>query len=132
MIISLLFEYDLFRKVQEASWYEEFKTEVENCILETISNSIYPGIKEKILFKFSSTPISISKIAGSSEGAITGWSFEKQIPVVNNLLKIFKSVLTPIPKVLQAGQWVYSPSGIPIAILTGFLSAKKVMKYLKS
>ena len=132
LIISLLFEYDLFRKVQEASWYEEFKTEVENCILETISNSIYPGIKEKILFKFSSTPISISKIAGSSEGAITGWSFEKQIPVVNNLLKIFKSVLTPIPKVLQAGQWVYSPSGIPIAILTGFLSAKKVMKYLKS
>ena len=51
---------------------------------------------------------------------------------VNNLLKIFKSVLTPIPKVLQAGQWVYSPSGIPIAILTGFLSAKKIMKKIKS
>jgi all-trans-retinol 13,14-reductase len=132
LIISILVEYDLFKKVQEASWYEEFKTEVENGVLDTISNSIYPGIKEKILFKFSSTPISISKIAGSSEGAITGWSFEKQIPVVNNLLKIFKSVLTPIPKVLQAGQWVYSPSGIPIAILTGLLSAKKVMKNIKS
>jgi phytoene dehydrogenase-like protein len=132
LIISLLFEFDLFRKVQEASWYEEFKTEVENCVLDTISNSIYPGIKEKILFRFSSTPISISKIAGSSEGAITGWSFEKQVPVANNLLKIMKSVLTPIPKVLQGGQWVYSPSGIPIAILTGFLSAKKVMKDSKS
>jgi phytoene dehydrogenase-like protein len=132
LIISLLIEYDLFRKAQEASWYEEFKTQVENCVLETISNSIYPGIKEKILFKFSSTPISISKIGGSSEGAITGWSFEKQIPVANNLLKIMKSVLTPIPKILKAGQWTYSPSGIPIAILTGFLSAKKVMKYIKN
>jgi phytoene dehydrogenase-like protein len=132
LIISLLFEYELFRKVQKASWYEEFKTEVENCVLETISNSIYPGIKEKILFRFSSTPISISKIAGSSEGAITGWSFEEQVPVVNNLLKIFKSVVTPIPNILQGGQWAYSPSGIPIAILTGFLSAKKVMKDSKS
>ena len=43
-----------------------------------------------------------------------------------------KSVLTPIPKILKAGQWTYSPSGIPIAILTGFLSAKKVMKYIKN
>ena len=124
----MLFEFDLFDKVQKASWYDEFKTEVENRILETLSNSIYPKIEEKILFRFSLTPLSIFNRVGSSEGAIVGWSYEKAVPVVNRLLKISSSVKTPIPKVLQAGQWAYSPAGIPIAILTGLLAAQKIMK----
>jgi len=128
LIISILFEYDLFKKVQEASWYEEFKIEIENRILETLSSSIFPKIEEKILFRFSFTPLSIFNRAGSSEGAITGWSFEKPVPVVNRLLKIPSSVKSPIPKVLQAGQWVYSPAGVPISILTGLLAARKIMK----
>jgi len=128
LIISMLFEFDLFKKVQEASWYDEFKTEVENRILETLSSSIYPKIEEKILFRFSLTPLSIFNRVGSSEGAIVGWSYEKAVPVVNRLLKISSSVKTPIPKVLQAGQWAYSPAGIPIAILTGLLAAQKIMK----
>ncbi len=128
LIVSMLFEYDLFKRVKEASWYEEFKTEVENRILETLTNSIYPDIKDKILFRILLTPITILDRVGSSEGAITGWSYEKPVPVVNSLLKIYKSVVTPIPNVWQAGQWVYSPSGIPIAILTGLIAAQKIMK----
>ncbi|MFW9823226.1 MAG: phytoene desaturase family protein [Candidatus Thorarchaeota archaeon] len=128
LIVSILFEFDLFKKVQEASWYEEFKTEVENRILETLSSSIYPKIEEKILFRFSFTPLSILNRVGSSEGAIVGWSYEEPVPVVNSLLKIYSSVKTPIPKVLQGGQWTYSPAGIPIAILTGLLAAQKIIK----
>jgi len=131
LIVNLFFEYDLMKKVKERGWYEEFKKEVENRIIEILSNSIYPNIKDKILFRFSLTPISISNRVGSSEGAITGWSFENSIPVVQNILKISKSVKTPIPNVFQAGQWVYSPSGIPIAILTGLAAAKKVKKNKK-
>jgi all-trans-retinol 13,14-reductase len=131
LVVSLLFEYDLINKVREAGWYEEFKTEVENRIIETLNSSIYPNIKDKILLRFSSTPISISNRVKTSEGAITGWTFERPVPVVQDLLKIFKSVKTPIPNVLQAGQWVYSPSGIPIAILTGVLAAKNIIKKKK-
>lgn len=96
--------------------------------MEALTKTIYPRIKEKILIRFSSTPINILTEIGSSEGAITGGSFEESVPVVNNLLKVADSVKTPIPKVLQAGQWVYSPAGIPIAILTGLLAAQKIMK----
>jgi phytoene dehydrogenase-like protein len=128
LIISMLFEFDLFKKIQEASWYEEFKTEVENRIIETLSNSIYPKLEEKILFRFSFSPISLFDRVGSSEGAIVGWSYEEPVPVVNSLLKLSGSVKTPIPKVLQAGQWAYSPAGIPIAILTAVIAAKKIMK----
>jgi all-trans-retinol 13,14-reductase len=128
LIVSILFDYDLTKKVQEAGWYEELKTIIENCIISVLTNSIYPNIKDKILFQFSSTPISISNRVGSSEGAITGWSFEEPVPVVQGILNIFKSVKNPIPNVQQAGQWVYSPSGVPIAILTGLVAAKNLMK----
>jgi hypothetical protein len=32
--------------------------------------------------------------------------------------------------VYQAGQWTYSPSGVPISILTGKLAADKAIKDL--
>jgi hypothetical protein len=43
---------------------------------------------------------------------------------------VASSVLTPIPDTYQAGQWTYSPSGLPISILTGKLAADKVLKDL--
>ncbi|UYP44095.1 Thiamine thiazole synthase [Candidatus Lokiarchaeum ossiferum] len=131
IIFSFLFEYDLIKKVHEAGWYDEFKIEVENRILDTLGEQLYPGIKDKILFQFSSTPLDISRIVGSSEGGITGWSFETPVPVVNDLKKMVNSVNTPIPNVLKAGQWAYSPSGIPIAILTGWHAAQSILKKKK-
>ncbi len=124
----MLFEYDLFKKIQEASWYEVFKKEVENCILDTLTNSIYPEIEEKIFFRFSLTHLTILNRVGNSVGAITGWSYQEPVTVVNRLLKISGSVKTTIPKVLLGGQWVYSPAGIPIAILTGLLASQKIIK----
>lgn len=128
LIISLLAEYDLFNKVQEAGWYDEFKTELENRILSVISDSIYPMLKDKIIKHFSFTPLSIENRIGSSEGAITGWSFEKPVPVVSKIQFSNRSVLTPIPSIFQAGQWAYSPAGVPMSILTGKLAADKVLK----
>ena len=128
LIISTLFEYDLIKKVKDANWYDEFKTEVETRMLDALSNSIYPGLKDKILFQSSSTPLSIESIVGSSEGAIVGWSNESPVPVVNELRKMGGSVKTPIPYVFQAGQWVYSPAGLPTAILTGWHAAQNVIK----
>jgi phytoene dehydrogenase-like protein len=129
--ISMLFEYDLVKKVEDANWYDEFRAEIENRMLDTLSNSIYPGLKDKVLFQTLSTPLSIEKIAGTSEGAIVGWSYLSSIPVVHELRKIPNSVKTPIPKVYQAGQWAYSPAGIPTAIITGWNAAKNAMKHKK-
>ena len=51
-------------------------------------------------------------------------------PAVNSLPRVASSVLTPIPDTYQAGQWTYSPSGLPISILTGKLAADRVLKDL--
>jgi len=128
LIISFLTEYDLFDKVQQSGWYEEFIMEIESRIVQVLSASVYPMLKDKIIASFAFTPLSIKNRVGSSEGAITGWSFQNPIPVVNEMQKSGRSVLTPIPSIFQAGQWTYSPAGVPMSILTGKLAADKVLK----
>jgi phytoene dehydrogenase-like protein len=131
VIISCLAEYDLFKKIQQAGWLDEFTLELENRILKVLADSIYPMLKEKIIARFSFNPLHIERRIGSSEGAITGWAFQKSMPVVNNILISNLSVLTPIPSVYQAGQWAYSPAGVPMSILTGKLAADKIIKAKK-
>jgi phytoene dehydrogenase-like protein len=128
IIISLLAEYDLFNLIQKAGWLDEFVTELENRVLRVISDSVYPMLKERIISRFSFTPLSIENRVGSSEGAITGWSFQKHMPVINKIQNSDSSVLTPIPSIYKAGQWAYSPAGVPMSILTGRLAANKVLK----
>jgi phytoene dehydrogenase-like protein len=132
MIVSLLAEYDLFKEIRNRGWLGEFVTELENRIMDVISGSIYPMLKYKVLARFSFTPLSIENRVGSSEGAIVGWSFEKRMPVVNKIQFSGRSVLTPIPSVYQAGQWAYSPAGVPMSILTGKLAADEITKKLKN
>jgi phytoene dehydrogenase-like protein len=131
LIVSFLFEYDLAKKVQEAGWYGEFSKAVEDGIIETLGASIYPGIEKKVLFRLSSSPLTIMDFVGSSEGGIVGWSYEAPVPVISNLRKMPDSVKTPMPDVLQAGQWAYSPAGIPTAILTGWLAAQSILRKSK-
>jgi phytoene dehydrogenase-like protein len=131
LMISCLFDYQIFKKFFEAGWYDEFKDIVENRIISLISRTIYKDLQKDILFKFSSSPLTINKMSGSSDGAITGWSFEATPPVINKLKDIPKSVLTPIPSIYQAGQWAYSPAGVPIAMLTGWYASQKIVKSTK-
>ena len=128
IMISFLSDYHINKKVQEAGWYDEFKEIMEKELVEIFSRTVYPDLSDDILFQFLSTPLTINKISGSSEGAITGWSFETEIPVINQLKDIPNSVLTPIPDVFKAGQWAYAPAGVPIAMLTGWHAVQKIIK----
>jgi len=131
IIISFLAEYDLFNLIQKAGWYDEFITELEDRVLRVISDSVYPMLKDKIITRFSFSPLSIENRVGSSEGSIVGWSFQKSMPVINKIQISDRSVLTPVPSIYQAGQWAYSPAGVPMSILTGKLAADRVIKKMK-
>ncbi len=128
MIISLLTDYELFKKAKEAGWLKEFVAELEIRMIATLSKSIYPMLQTKIVGRFSFNPLSFYNRIGSSEGAIVGWAFQKDLPVVSKIQYSGRSVLTPIPSVYQAGQWAYSPAGVPMSILTGKLAADRVIK----
>ena len=131
IIISLLAEFDLFRHIQKAGWLDDFILELENRVLRVIADSVYPIVKGKIIARFSFTPLSIEKRVGSSEGAITGWAFQESMPVINKIQSSGRSVLTAVPSIFQAGQWAYSPAGVPMSILTGKIAAERVLKRMK-
>lgn len=127
LIISFLADYELFKKIHDEGWHKEFISEVEERIIRVLSDSVYPVLKEKVIDRFSFTPLSYEKRVSSSEGAITGWSFCEPIPVINKITAAGKAVLTPIPSIYQAGQWTYSPAGVPMSILTGKLAAQRIL-----
>lgn len=132
LIVSLLFDYEVTSYIKEQGWYEEFKKMSEEVIINILDKSIFPGLESKVIDKFTSTPLTIVTRTRSSHGAITGWAFtNKPVPSEKRMLHVSKASLTPIPDVFQSGQWSFSPSGMPIAILTGKLAADRVDKILK-
>lgn len=127
--VSLLFDYLLAKKIDDAGWTLEIKELLEQQMIKILDKTIYPGFKEKVSHCFSSSPLTIEKLTDSTEGGITGWAFTNPyMPVVNKMLTVTKSVNTILPNVYQAGQWSYSPAGMPISVLTGKLAADKVIK----
>lgn len=132
LVVSILFDYKLAKKIDDLGWTQEIKDYLENLTIEILNESIFPGIKDKISDRFSSSPLTIEKLTANTEGGITGWAYTNPfMPVENNMLKVAKSVFTCLPSVYQAGQWVYSPSGLPISILTGKIAADKILKLKK-
>jgi phytoene dehydrogenase-like protein len=101
-------------------------------MINTLDAYIYPGLAGSVIDSFTSTPLSIKKITGSTDGAITGWSFTNNpVPAESRLVRIANAVKTPLPDVHQAGQWTYSPSGLPVSLITGKLAADRINKRLK-
>lgn len=132
LIVSALFDYNLTKQIEEQGWYEDFKVFCEQAMVRVLDAAVFPGLKDSILHVFSSTPVTLAKLTGNHEGAITGWSFtNRPIPAESRLPKIMNAVRTPIPGVYQAGQWTYSPSGLPISLLTGKIAADQAIKDLK-
>ncbi len=131
VMVSCLFDYQIVKNVEKAGWYDEFKEAFEAGVIRILSESIYQDFDADILFRSSATPLTIQRTCGSSEGAITGWSFETPPPVVHTLKDIPKSVRTPLANVYQAGQWAYSPAGVPIAMLTGWYATQDILKQAK-
>ena len=129
VVVSILFDYLLAKKIDDLGWTSEMKETLEHRLIKILDETIYPGFKEKVSHRFSSSPLTIEKLTDSTEGGITGWAFTNPyMPVINKMLSVAKSVNTVLPNVYQAGQWSYSPAGMPISVLTGKLAADKVIK----
>jgi phytoene dehydrogenase-like protein len=132
LIISVLFDYHLTKYIYDQGWELQFREFAAKLMIDTLDQSIYPGLANSLIDSFTSTPMTMQKITGSTDGAITGWAFTNDpMPAESRLIKIANAVNTPLPNVYQAGQWTYSPSGLPVSLITGKLAADKVHKRLK-
>lgn len=132
LIISTVFAYQVTKYFSDQNSYQQFKDYCADEIIRVIETNIMPGLKDKIELSFISTPLTIEKETGNFEGAITGWSFDNSImPSENRFKKIRNSIKTPIKDVYQCGAWTFSPSGLPVSILTGKLAADKIKKDMR-
>lgn len=122
LIVSLLFEYDLVKKIDESGWYDQFKDELSKRMIKTLSDTIYPGLENKVSLSITSTPLTIEQMIGSSDGAIVGWTFTRPLPIPGSMLSLSKAIKTSLPDINKAGQWAQSPAGVPTAIMTGRLA----------
>jgi phytoene dehydrogenase-like protein len=132
LIVSTLFDCKLSKAIAENGWQEAFEAFVTDRIIQTLEASVYPGLGASLETHFIATPLTLQKITGNTDGAITGWSFTNQpMPAESRLTRIANAVRTPIPDVVQAGQWTYSPSGLPVSLITGKLAADAIEKKLR-
>jgi phytoene dehydrogenase-like protein len=132
LIISVLMPYDQIKEIQALGFYDDFKSMVETHMISVLSKSLYPNLSDHVLSVFSSTPLTFKERTLSTDGAIIGWAYDnKPIPVLHTMSKITNAIKTPLPDIYQAGQWSFSPAGVPISILTGKLSADRVKKQIK-
>ena len=131
LIISVLMDCSLVRHIRDMGWYEDFKKLGEDIVITILDDTLYPRLGHHIEDIIVSTPLTMERLTGNLDGAVTGWAFTNDvIPAVSNLPSIAKSVKTHIPCIYQAGQWTFSPSGLPISIVTGKMAADRVLKKL--
>jgi phytoene dehydrogenase-like protein len=130
LIVSTLFDYTLTRRIQEAGGYDAFRDHAADAMTAALER-LYPGLGGKVLSRFMTTPVTLEAYTGNTEGAVVGWAFDgAHMPAVHQMQRVARSVLTPMPGVFQAGQWAYSPGGVPMAFLTGKLAAERARKGL--
>ena len=127
LIVSALFSYDLALHIRQSGWMEDWKNECIRQITEQLA-AVLPAIRDKVLYASCATPLTLQKHTGNADGAITGWAFTGDIPAESRFAKIAQSVRTPFPHVYQAGQWSFSPSGLPVSIITGKMAADAACK----
>ncbi len=132
LIISTLMSYDIVKQLKVLGAYKNFKDYATQLIVDILERSLFPSLHESITHTFVSTPLTIQRITGNSDGAITGWAFTNNImPCINKTISIAQSTKTPFKNIFQAGQWAFSPSGVPTAIITGKLASDSALKVLK-
>ena len=128
IMISTLMDYRLVRKLADQGDYAAFKAFCTQKMIDVLDATAFPGIRDHILFTICATPLTIERETGNAQGAITGWAFaDGKMPAINRLTKIAKSIQTPIQDTYQCGQWTFSPSGLPVSILTGKIDRKSVV-----
>lgn len=128
LIVSLLFDYKLVKHFEQLGLYDEFKQHITSLMISQLSDGYIESFDKHVLKTIVSTPLSIARKTLNTQGSLTGWSFiNKPFPTEYRMIRVAKSVLTPVDSIKQAGQWTFNPAGVPVSILTGKLAADAVI-----
>ncbi len=128
LVVGTLFSYDITKLIKTLGEYDRFKERCCERIIYVLKQTLLPEIEHGMLFCELTTPLDIERMTANDDGAITGWSHHSRpMPATTGFTTIARSVLTEKDDIFQAGMWTFSPAGLPVSIITGWLAANRAL-----
>ena len=111
--------------------YRRLKERVGRDVIAS-AESVIPGLGSHVEVCELATPVTLARMTGNSEGAVTGWSIDPLTPFYRDILRQVQGFLTPIPNLLLAGHWTAHPGGLPVALASGRWVADRISAHLRT
>ncbi|WP_081467746.1 phytoene desaturase family protein [Spirochaeta thermophila] len=114
--------YERWSGLGREAYKEQKQKEAWNLIRE--AEKFIPGLSNHIRVMESATPLTFERYTGNWRGATAGWNWD---PSRNPHIHPVRD-LAIIKGLYFAGHWVYSPGGVPTAMITAWHVARQILK----
>ena len=102
--------------------YKQKKDELSKELTKRIIK-VFPELEGKIELLDCWTPLTYSRYCNAFHGSYMGF-----ITTVGNKQMRFKGLVKGIDNLFLAGQWIMSPGGLPIAVISGKFAVQRILK----
>ena len=111
---------------RRARGYFAYKTSLARALVEEAEGFV-PGLARAVTYTDVATPLTFEERGGRSEGAVAGWSWEREAREGRMAIEL---VCTPVAGLYMAGYQAFSMlalGGVPSAMLSGLKAAEYLM-----
>lgn len=103
--------------------YRALKKQVDNQLIDNLE-MVIPGVRDKIVFQFSSSPLTLESYTLNTNGATGAWTWNPK----RTFVKLTdQRITTPIRNLYCAGHWALYPGGLLTATVAGKIAADLVI-----
>jgi len=104
---------------------EEYKAKKEELVAEMTERIVkeFPELTGRIELLDCWTPLTYNRYCNAYHGSYMGF-----VTTVGNKQMRFKGVVKGVNNLFIAGQWVMSPGGLPIAVISGKFAVQRILK----
>ncbi len=102
--------------------YKQKKAELAEELTKRVV-AAFPELEGKIEFLDCWTPLTYNRYCNAFHGSYMGF-----VTTVGNKQMRFKGIVKGVDNLFVAGQWVMSPGGLPIAVISGKFAVQRILK----
>ncbi len=116
-------DYEFWSSLSE----EEYRNKKAELVSEITGRIVkeFPELEGKIEFLDCWTPMTYNRYCNAYHGSYMGF-----VTTVGNKQMRFKGVVKGVDNLYIAGQWVMSPGGLPVAVVSGKFAVQRILKKL--